>query len=261
MKLIIHAIPAVIIMMYILILIIQREFFLEKISELGKALYFFYKFQLLAYSFYTVLILNKYQHQIINLTSTSEKRKLNWLFFITYGIAINAMISFILNLFTQFTTMYLGYIFFLIFINIFFFKAIIQPDQFLGIDETKMLPLKLERDKSVYYFRNIEEMINTKQLYLDPDLNLHNVAQAVKLPDRIVSQAIKQNTELSFIDYINKKRINYAKDALRSTTKSEKNILEILFEAGFNSKSVFNMQFKKHTGQSPTDFRQSNSIM
>jgi AraC-like DNA-binding protein len=147
------------------------------------------------------------------------------------------------------------YLIFLIFINIFFFKAIIQPDQFLGINEKKLLPLNLDKDKSTNYFQRMEEIINSNQLFLDPELSLHNVAQAVKLSDRVVSQTIKQNVALNFADYINIKRINYAKDILRTTTKSEKNVLEILYEAGFNSKSVFNTQFKKHTGKSPTDYR------
>jgi len=246
-------------MIYIVTLLIQGELFHERVTQLGKVLYYFYKIQLLVYNIYTLFIIYKYQHDIKFQTSASESQKLSWLFLITYGITINSLTGFVLNFITQFTTMYWGYLFFLIFINIFFFKAIIQPDQFLGIDEKKLLPVKLTKDKIINYFQRIEEIINSDQLFLDPDLNLHNVAHAVKLSDRIVSQTIKQNVALNFTDYINRKRIEYAKDVLRSTTKSEKNVLEILYEAGFNSKSVFNSQFKKHTGQSPTDYRNLNS--
>jgi AraC-like DNA-binding protein len=214
---------------------------------------------MLVYNTYTLFIIYKYQHDIEFQTSASVKQKLNWLFLITYGITLNSLASFIMNSLTQFTTMNWEYVIFLIFINIFFFKAIIHPDQFLGIDEKKLSPINLDRDKSTEYFQRIEEIIHSNELFLDPDLSLHNVAQAVKFSDRIVSQTIKQNVAMNFADYINIKRINYAKDILRTTTKSEKNVLEILYEAGFNSKSVFNTQFKKHTGQSPTDFRNSNN--
>jgi AraC-like DNA-binding protein len=100
-------------------------------------------------------------------------------------------------------------------------------------------------------------MNDTHQLFLDPDLRLYNVAQVVKLSDRVVSQVIRHNAALNFADYINLKSINYAKEVLRTTARGEKNILEILYEAGFNSKSVFNTQFKKNTGLSPTLYRES----
>jgi AraC-like DNA-binding protein len=152
----------------------------------------------------------------------------------------------------------MGYIIFLIFINVFFFKAIIQPDQFLGIKEGKFLQVKLSHEKGRSYFQIINETIHANQLFLDPNLNLHNVAQTVGLPDRLVSLSIKQNVNVNFSDYINLMRVNYAKEILSKTTSAEKNVLEVLYESGFNSKSVFNAQFKKHTGQQPTEFRRQN---
>ena len=256
LKLIIHGLPALLAMGYIML---KTGFFHERQTNFGYLFYYSYKIQMLVYNIYTLFIIYKYQNDVKFQTSASEHQKLNWLLLITYGITLNSLTSFILNALTQYSTMNWEYLIFLIFINIFFFKAIIQPDQFLGIDEKKLLPVKLTKDKSKSYFQQIEEIINNNQLFLDPDLSLHNVALAVKLSDRAVSQAIKQNVEVNFSDYINKKRIEYSKEALRSTTKSEKNVLEILYEAGFNSKSVFNTQFKKHTGQSPTDFRNSNN--
>lgn len=255
LKLFIHGIPAIIALTYMLYLLVMTDFFDEKQTNFGHLFYFSYKVQLLVYNTYTLFIIYKYQYNIKFHTSASEKQKLSWLFLITYGITLSSLTGFILNTSTQFTSMNWEYFIFLIFINIFFFKSIIHPDQFLGIDEKNLVPLKLDENKGIDFFARIEQMIDSKQLYLDPDLSLHNVALAVKLSDRIVSQVIKQNAAVNFSDYINKKRIKYAKEALRNTTKSEKNVLEILYEAGFNSKSVFNSQFKKHTGYSPTDYR------
>ena len=258
-KLIIHGIPAILAVFYIMYLLLKTDFFDKQRYGFGFLFYYSYKVQLFVYNVYTLFIIYRYRHDIKFQTSASEKRKLNWLFIITYGITLSSLTGFTLNSLSHYKSMNWEYSIFLIFLNIFFFKAIIQPDQFLGIDEQKLLPLKLDKDKSIGYFRRIEEIINSNKLFLDPDLSLHSVAQAVKLSDRVVSQTIKQSVGLSLTDYINIKRIGYAKELLRTTTKSEKNVLEILYEAGFNSKSVFNTQFKKHTGQSPTHFRISNN--
>jgi len=253
-----HFTPAFIMIIGIIYVFLEDENFHEQISKLRNVSYHFSLIQQLIYYIYTLYIIYKYQHDIKLLSSASEKQKLSWLFLITYGLAFTSLaisfLFFILNILDQGW----GFLVFWVFLNILFFKAIIQPDQYLGIDEKKLLPLKLSMDKSTFYFSQIEEIINSNQLFLDPDLSVHNVGQAVKLSDRIVSQVIRLNTSLNFADYINIKRITYAKEVLRTTTKSEKNVLEILYEAGFNSKSVFNTQFKKHTGQSPTDYRNIN---
>ncbi len=257
-NLIIHAIPAVFMLAGILFLLSATDNFNVRIAILMHLGYYWIKIQFLIYSLYSLRLIYRYQKDIKSLTSSSEKKKLNWLFIITWGITISSFIDFILYSNPHFTDKGLDYIIFWIFINIFFFKAIIHPDQYLGIEEKNLLPVKINKDKSISYFRKLEDIINSNQLFLDPDLSLHNVAQAVKLTDRVVSQTIKENAALNFTDYINIKRIEYAKEILRNTTKSEKNVLEILYESGFNSKSVFNDQFKKHTGLSPTDYRSMN---
>jgi AraC-like DNA-binding protein len=257
-KLIIHAIPATLLLAGVLIILLIKGNFNGRIAILMHISFYWIKIQFLIYSLYTLYIIYRYQKDIKSLTSSSEKKKLSWLFIITWGITLNSFFDFILYCNPQFTDKGWDYIIFWIFINIFFFKAIIQPDQYLGIDEKNLLPVKLDKDKSENYFREIEEIITGNQLFLNPDLSLHNVAQAVRLSDRTVSQTIKENAAMNFTDYINIKRIEYAKEILRNTSKSEKNVLEILYEAGFNSKSVFNTQFKKHTGQSPTIYRLMN---
>jgi len=255
-KLMIHAIPFFISVLFILPVMIEGDNFSDNIAKLGQKIFYFSKIQILIYNIYTFIIIFRYKKEIEFFTSSSEKRKINWLIFLTYGLTITSLTDFLLYLIPDFTNVGLGYIIFLIFLNLFFFKAIINPDQFLGLDEISLIPVKLSPKKLGNHFREINDIIDKNQLFLDPDLSLHNVAQAVKLSDRIVSQAIKQAINLNFCDYINKKRIEYAKERLSSTTKAERNVLEILYEAGFNSKSVFNSQFKKHTGYSPTIFRE-----
>jgi len=51
-------------------------------------------------------------------------------------------------------------------------------------------------------------------------------------------------------------RIAEAKQKLLDPKESEKTILEIAYEVGFYSKSVFNTAFKKFTGITPSQFKQ-----
>lgn len=258
-KLFIHAAPAVLMMVFILVILIREENIFESLSEFRQRTYYIIKIQIFIYNVFSLSVIYKYRDKIKLVTSANEKRELNWLFFITYGYTITSVAGAITLNVSGRTDFGWGYILFWIFLNFFFFKAILNPDKFLGINEEKLLPVKLSQKKTESHFREIDDTIDKNQLYLDPDLSLHNVAQAVKLSDRIVSQAIRQGINLNFCDYINKKRIEYSKERLRSTTKSERNVLEILYESGFNSKSVFNTQFRKNTGLSPTMYREMNS--
>jgi len=252
-----HAVPALIMFISVTIVLIRSEEQLQDIRTLVRNSYYFLKLQLSAYVLYSLFLIYKYRKGIQDLTSSDEKRKLNWLLLFCYGILFASSGDIILNLVPEYRFTGLGYILFWIFISIFFFKAIIDPDQFLGIDERKLIPVKLTAEKGKELFRLIENTITDNKLFLDPLLSLNNVAKATKIADRMVSQSIKQNTYVNFTDYINLKRINFAKELLKNTTSSQKNILEILYESGFNSKSVFNSQFKKHTGLSPKEFRKN----
>jgi len=258
-KLLIHAFPAFILMMVILFILLWGAIS-DDLLKLRQISYYIIKSQIFIYNLYSLKIIYDYRHKIKFVTSSDEKKELNWLFFITYGYTITSLAGAVTFTISGRSDFGWGYILFLVFLNFFFFKAILNPDKFLGIDEEKLLPVKLSQNKIKSHFREIDDVIDKNQLFLDPDLSLHNVAQAVKLSDRIVSQAIKLGVNLNFCDYINSKRIGYAKERLITTTNSERNVLEILYEAGFNSKSVFNTQFKKHTGQSPTKYREMSKM-
>ena len=59
-----------------------------------------------------------------------------------------------------------------------------------------------------------------------------------------------------FFDFINEYRLDEVKQALTDPAKQHLKILAIAFDAGFNSKTSFNTIFKKHTGMTPSEYRQ-----
>ena len=72
-----------------------------------------------------------------------------------------------------------------------------------------------------------------------------------------LSVLINHHLNQHFFDFINEYRIQKAMQILKNPSKKKLTILEILYEVGFNSKSSFNTAFKKHTNQTPTEFRNS----
>ena len=72
-----------------------------------------------------------------------------------------------------------------------------------------------------------------------------------------VSNLLNTGFHKNYNDFINEYRIEKAKEILSDASKNKVTVLEILYEVGFNSKSSFNTAFKKHTNQTPTEFRKA----
>ena len=77
---------------------------------------------------------------------------------------------------------------------------------------------------------------------------------------RYLSQIINDSLQKNFFDFINFYRIEESKNYLSDSKYKKLNILEVLYEVGFNSKSTFNKVFKEHTGLTPTEYRQQKLL-
>lgn len=101
-------------------------------------------------------------------------------------------------------------------------------------------------------FNEFENCI--KNLYLNPNLSLDEVADNLGISNSYLSQIIN-GRKIRFNDYINSIRVEKAKEMLNDETFSNYTITSIGLEAGFNSNASFYRAFKKNTNSSPTDFR------
>jgi AraC-like DNA-binding protein len=117
--------------------------------------------------------------------------------------------------------------------------------------ETNRLPdEQLERQKE----RLIDVMEN-KQLYLNPELRLSDLAEALDIRPYRVSEILNRGLQTTFYDLVNGYRISKARELLLAPESAQFNLLGIAMESGFKSKSVFNEVFKKSTGKTPSQFR------
>jgi AraC-like DNA-binding protein len=101
----------------------------------------------------------------------------------------------------------------------------------------------------------LTQMMEEEKVYLDADLTLKKLAKRLNVHYNHLSQIINERMGKSFNDFINSYRIGEAKVKLADPAEGKKTILEIAYDTGFYSKSVFNTAFKKFTGKTPSEFR------
>ncbi|PHJ09349.1 DUF4440 domain-containing protein [Pseudomonas aeruginosa] len=90
------------------------------------------------------------------------------------------------------------------------------------------------------------------QPYLDPDLDLTQVANATGYTRNQISYLLNQVLGLSFYQYVNQTRLQHLLGQLSGELPGR--VDELAFAAGFNSLSAFYRCFRQHTGQSPREY-------
>ncbi|MEM7484308.1 MAG: helix-turn-helix domain-containing protein [Bacteroidota bacterium] len=103
-------------------------------------------------------------------------------------------------------------------------------------------------------FQTIVDLMVTDKPYLNPGLTISMLAVSLEETPQKVSEAIKIKTDQSFYSFINKYRVDEAKNLLKDSTYSSYSIVSVGLESGFNSKATFNRVFKNETGMTPSAY-------
>jgi AraC-like DNA-binding protein len=107
-------------------------------------------------------------------------------------------------------------------------------------------------DEDLETFKRIDELMTTRKPYQDPNINITRIARQLQLPARSVSNAVNRVRHQNFSLFINQLRVNDACSLLENTDMS---VTDIMFAAGFQTKSTFNREFLSITGYSPSSYR------
>lgn len=92
-----------------------------------------------------------------------------------------------------------------------------------------------------------------KVSFRDPDLSQVKVADMFKISTYSLSRLFKNQVGIGFAEYVNSKRLEYARDLLLTTSLS---IREVALQSGYASESYFGRLFKATYGTSPSAFRE-----
>jgi AraC-like DNA-binding protein len=105
-----------------------------------------------------------------------------------------------------------------------------------------------------YNLNAIMDYIIQKGLHKKESLKIKDVAENVNISSSKLSEMINSSYGAPFNSFINKIRVDEAKMKLKN---SQDQIKYVMYDVGFNSRSVFNETFKKFTGMTPQEYRKS----
>lgn len=107
--------------------------------------------------------------------------------------------------------------------------------------------------------RSLLDLMEAEKIYRDSSAGLTEISKRLSVNSRYLSQLVNQEFHCNLTDFINGYRISEAKKLLREEKYQHWSLLGIAMEVGFNSKNTFTRVFKRHTGQTPSNFRKSLS--
>lgn len=131
-----------------------------------------------------------------------------------------------------------------------------KTEELIQSEPEKYLHKKIVPAKAAEKIQMLHQLMEEKEIYLQPDLKLADLAGLINLSPHELSQLLNDNLNKSFNTYINDYRIQKACDWMLQ--KQELKLESIGYEVGFNSKSSFFTAFKKKTGLTPKAYKEQS---
>jgi AraC-like DNA-binding protein len=230
----------------------------------------FIVFQFSWYLYYINKRLKAYQKLVQAELSNTEDVNISWIrFFMTIFLLIN--IFFLFNLFVVIHLDNIRWmektiaVIFSISIYALGFKGILQKEIFhTGVEEIAEIennaPTTPPENKfDAQQVNDLLLYMEQKKPYLDPELSLTTLAKQFGVNRGQLSQLINEGIGDNFYNFVNKYRVEQVKKFMTDPQLKNYNMLGLALEAGFKSKSTFNLIFKRFTGLTPTEFRKNIS--
>ncbi len=103
--------------------------------------------------------------------------------------------------------------------------------------------------------RRLESIMRDEKIFCDEDLTLKRLADNLEVTSHQLSEFLNVKIGKSFKTFVNSYRVREALSLIESG--KNRNILNIAFSSGFNSKTAFYKAFTEETGFTPTEYRKN----
>ncbi len=268
-----HLIPFVILILYKIPFFVSNTW--DKLSTINdyssfssnQIILIFQIIHLSVYLFFINKIQRAHEIKIKATMSSIEKINLRWIkFSINSFLAVFGILAIFIVLFFFGETYYYHFITIIpllvsIIILAMGFWGLEQPIIFSPEEENSKVKRyeksTLTKIKADEYLDKLIKIMEGEKPFLESNLTLQKLADALNIPPHHLSQIINERTNQNFFDFINGYRIEEAKLLLCDPRGDILTILAIAEEVGFNSKSSFNVAFKKYTSMTPTQYKKT----
>ena len=100
-------------------------------------------------------------------------------------------------------------------------------------------------------------LMDGERPWKNSELTLADLADQLRTTPHKLSEVLNTEIGETFYDFVNGYRVREVQRRIAAGEARALKILSLALDAGFASKSTFNQVFKKHTSQTPSDFRQT----
>ncbi len=100
-------------------------------------------------------------------------------------------------------------------------------------------------------------IMDAERPWRESDLTLADLAIRLECTPHKLSEVLNAQVGQTFYDFVNGYRVRDVQRRIEAGEARSRKMLALALDAGFASKSTFNQAFKKHTSQTPSDFRQA----
>jgi AraC-like DNA-binding protein len=225
--------------------------------------------QFFVYAIISLHVLHSYHKRLKDSYSTIHHIDLSWLRFVLYGFIVWRSLGVLQNLLWLLINndclilLYIAsLIVFLFFVSVMVFRGLKQPQIFLGkgINSIgKYDKAILPKDVREKYKQKLIHYMESYKPYIDSELTLRTLSEMMSIPQRHLSHVLNESLKQNFFDFINRYRVDEVKKLLKEPKYQHYTVLAVAFEAGFSSKSSFNLVFKKYTKMTPSQYRKTTS--
>lgn len=227
---------------------------------------------LIAYLIATIMLYRSYKKYLVANFSNIEPLRFRWLNLIIIILGVSFVVSLVgsvASVFIDLSYIEAWYFYFVVSVSIFVLSiqayrqpthSLLQltfepeggspmPAETIGLSAPDGLDPELEQLRL-----RLESMMAAERPYLDPDLNIRQLAGRLNSNTAYLSRVINVGYGLNFNDFINGYRVRAIEERLRAGDHRHYTFLSLALDCGFNSKATFNRAFRKHTGKSPGEF-------